>query len=114
MAKTSESPFAASLCQNAIPVEATWKPILLRKRKTPSEKPGSELGESVNIFFWKKDSHVLLMIMEMILTHQPPTAVVTLGLITEKAMETNSKCAEAQFTSLGMRTSSVLDNSVHR
>lgn len=29
--KTSESPFAASLCQNAIPVEATWKPILLRK-----------------------------------------------------------------------------------
>ena len=56
MAKTSESPFAASLCQNAIPVEATWKPILLRKRKTPSEKPGSELGESVNIILEKRQS----------------------------------------------------------
>ena len=40
MAKTSESPFTASLFQIAIPVEAIWKHILLHK---PRENVGEKL-----------------------------------------------------------------------
>lgn len=82
--------------------------------KTPSEKSGSE---SVNVIFKKrpkKDSHVLVITMETILSHQPPSAVVDLGLITAKAIETHFKCAEDHFTSLGKGTSNVLDSSVHQ
>ena len=61
----------------------------------------------------KKDSHQLMLIVETILSHQPPVAVVALSLITEKEIEVHLKCVEAHFTSLGMKTSSALESSVH-
>lgn len=95
--RKTEKNFRKSLRSQSLPecnssgsdLETHFAPQTKRKckQKTPSEKPASKLGESM--LFWKKDSHTLVMIMEMILTHQPPTAVSALGLITEKAMETN-------------------------
>ena len=112
MAKTSGSPFAASHSLIAIPVEAIWKYILLHKGRENVDERLQVRSLAVKS---TKVGISLVMIMEMILNHQkPPSAVVDLGLITAKAMETHVKCAEAHSTSLGMRTSNVLDSSVRQ
>jgi len=75
--KPSGSPIAASLLQNAIPVEAIWKLILLQKPR----KNAQERFQTTNLtakLMKLSTCHALVMIMYMILNPQPPTAVVDL------------------------------------